>query len=128
MVYSIILWLRFDIIKEKRLISSYDEINDTFAGKIDGEHGYCKDYGISNGVYLGINNQHFPSYILVSNASEVFNISKQVLENPNVKIHISCNGMFLYFSICIEDLMIFSTECENKFGIPFLDFVFDSNY
>ena len=32
---------------KKRLISSYDEINDTFVGKVDGEHGYCADYGIS---------------------------------------------------------------------------------
>ena len=56
---------------EKRLISSYDEINDTFVGKVDGENGYCADYGISEGVFLGINNANFPNSIFVTNASEV---------------------------------------------------------
>ena len=55
--------------KEKRLISSYDEINDTFVGKVDGEHGFFKDYGISDGVYLGINNQHFPTTVFVPQIS-----------------------------------------------------------
>ena len=114
--------------KEKRLISSYDEINDTFVGKVDGEHGFFKDYGISDGVYLGINNQHFPTTVFVPNASEVFNISKKVLENPNVKIHIDCNGVYLFFSLCIDDLLIFSTKCENDFGMPFLNYLIDSNY
>ena len=38
---------------EKRLISSYDEENDTFVGKIGDENGYVADYGISKGIYLG---------------------------------------------------------------------------
>ena len=29
---------------KKRLISSYDEENDTFLGKVDGENGYVADY------------------------------------------------------------------------------------
>ena len=37
---------------KKRLITSYDEVNDTFVGKVDGESGFCADYDISNGVFL----------------------------------------------------------------------------
>ena len=40
---------------KKRLISSYDEINDTFVGKIDGENGFCSDFDISDGIFLAIN-------------------------------------------------------------------------
>ena len=40
--------------EEKTLISSYDEVNDTFVGKVNGESGFCADYCISDGVYLGI--------------------------------------------------------------------------
>ena len=52
------LYFKFDIVcvrfdkMEKRLISSYDEINDTFVGKVDGENGYVVDYGIGNGYDL----------------------------------------------------------------------------
>ena len=46
---------------KKRLISSYDEENDTFLGKVDGENGYVADYGISDEVYLGINNSNLPT-------------------------------------------------------------------
>lgn len=113
--------------KKRRLISSYDEINDTFVGKVDGETGYCADYGIYDGIYLGITNSHMPASIFVPNASKVFNTSKNVLESPNVKISIYCDDIRLSFSMCIEDLKIFSTTCENIFGIPNIDYEFDSN-
>ena len=70
---------------KKRLISSYDEINDTFVGKVEGENGYCADYGISGGVFLGINNSNFPTSVIVPHASEVFNTSKETLESADVK-------------------------------------------
>lgn len=111
----------------KRLISSYDEENDTFVGKVDGEHGYCADYGISDGIYLGINNLNLPSSVYVPNASEVFNTSKSVLESADVKIGISCDDMCLSFKMCVEDLLIFSTKCRNNFGIPNIKYEFDSN-
>lgn len=112
---------------KKRLISSYNEENDTFVGKIDGEHGYSADYGIADGIYMGINNSNLPTSIFIPNASEVFNISKSILESSNVKIGISCDELFLSFRMCIEDLVIFATKCRNKFGIPNLKYEIDSN-
>lgn len=121
-----IVCVRFDKM-EKRLISSYDEINDTFVGKLDGEHGYCADYGISEGVYLGINNSNLPTSIFVPNASEVFNTSKETLESADVKININCNGGCLCFDMCIENSRICSIKCKNDFGIPKLECLMNSN-
>ena len=121
-----IVCVRFDKM-EKRLISSYEEINDTFVGKLDGEHGYCADYGISEGVYLGINNSNLPTSIFVPNASEVFNTSKETLESADVKININCNGGCLCFDMCIENSRICSIKCKNDFGIPKLECLMDSN-
>ena len=112
---------------EKRLISSYDEINDTFVAKVDGESGFIADYGISDGIYLGINNSNLPASIFVPNASEVLNISKSILESANIKINIACDEICLTFSMCIENLKIFSTTCKNHFGIPKIKYEIDSN-
>ncbi len=113
--------------EKETLISSYDEINDTFVGKIGGRNGYCADYGISEGIYLIVDKNNLPISVLVDRASEVFNVSKTFLENPNVKIGIDCNNACLYFSIFIEDLKICSVKCKNNFGIPNVKFVMDSN-
>lgn len=113
---------------KKRLISSYDEVNDTFVGKVDGENGFCADYGISNGVFLGIDKNNFPNSIFVSNASEVLNTPKQILENSNVKINIDCDAICLYFSMFIEDLKVCSIRCKNSYGIPDINFEIDSNH
>ena len=112
---------------EIRLISSYDEINDTFAGKVDGERGYIADYGISDGIYLGINNLNLPTSVIVSHASKSLNTSKDVLESANVKIGIDCDEVCLSFTMIIEDLKIISVKCRNTFGIPSLNYLMDSN-
>ena len=113
--------------KKETLISSYDEINDTFVGKIEGKNGYCADYGISEGIYLIVDKNNFPTSILVDKASKVFNVSKKLLENPDVKIDIDCNSICLYFSIFIDNLKICSVKCKNSFGIPNVNFVMDSD-
>ena len=113
---------------KKRLISSYDEVNDTFAGKIENENGLFADYSIHDGVFLGIDKDHFPNSIYVDKASKVFDIPKEVLENPNVKICIDCDRIFLDLCMFIEDLKIFSVKCKNNFGIPEIKFAIDSNY
>ena len=122
----VIVCVRFDKMK-KRLISSYDEINDTFVGKVDGEKGYCADYGISEGVYLGINSSNLPTSVFVPNASEVFNISKETLESADVKINIDCDELCLSFDMCIENSKICSIKCKNNFGIPKMKCLIDSN-
>lgn len=113
--------------EKETLISSYDVVNDTFVGKIEGKNGYCADYGISEGIYLIVDKNNMPTSVLVDNASKVFNVSKKFLENPNVKIDIDCDNICLYFSIFIDDLNICSVKCKNKFGIPNINFVMDSN-
>ena len=115
-----------DIMK-KRLISSYDEINDTFVGKIDGKKGYCADFGISNGIYLGIDIFNFPTFVLVSHASEVLNIPKQCLESDDVKIDIDCDENCLFFNMFVENSKICSVKCPNSFGIPNLKCLMDSS-
>ena len=112
---------------KKRLISSYDEVNDTFVGKIDGKNGYCADFGISKGIFLGIDNFNFPSFIFIPHASEVFNISKQCLESSNVKIGIDCNENSLSVDMFFENSKICSVKCRNDFGIPNLNCLMDSN-
>ena len=114
------LYFKFDIVcvrfdkMEKRLISSYDEINDTFVGKVDGENGYVVDYGIGNGIFLRINDSNLPTSVFIPNASEV-------------KIGIKCDEVNLTFILCIENLLVYSTECKNDFGIPNLNCVIDCN-
>ena len=113
---------------KKRLISSYDEINDIFVGKVDGENGFYADFDISDGIFLGINKDNCPNSIYVSDASRVLNVSKQTLENSDVKITVSCDSTCLYFSMFIGNLHICSYRCKNIFKIPFIDFEMDSNY
>ena len=40
--------------KTQRLISSYDEINDIFCGKIDGKNGYFANYAMNEGIFINI--------------------------------------------------------------------------
>lgn len=114
--------------EKERLISSYDEVNDTFVGKIDGKNGYWADYSISDGIFLSIDKDNLPASVLVDNASEVFNVSKQILENSNVRIGIDCDSICLIFTMFIENLKICTVRCKNKFGIPDVSFEMDSNY
>ncbi len=113
---------------KERLISSYNEVNDTFVGKIDGKKGYCADFGISNGIYLGVDNFNFPAFIFIPQASEVFNISKQTLESPNVKINLKCDEKYIYFNMFVENSKVCSVKCRNDFEIPNLNCLMDSNY
>lgn len=114
--------------EKERLISSYDEINDTFVGKIDGKNGYSADYSISDGIFLSIDKNNMPTSVLVDHASEVFNIPKKILENSNVRIGIGCDSICLCFTMFIENLKICSIRCKNEFGIPEINFEIDSNY
>jgi len=85
------------------------------------------DYGITDGIFLGLNNSNLPTSVFISNASEVLDISKTDLESADVKIGIKCDDANLTFRMCIEDLLVFSTRCKNSFGIPNLNFLIDCN-
>ncbi len=112
----------------KTLISSYDEINDTFVGKVDGEKGICADYGISDGIFLGIDKNNLPNSVYVNNASEVLNTSKELLENSNVVIYIDCDNLCINFHMFIEGLKICSVKCRNTHGIGSVSYEIDSNH
>ncbi len=114
--------------EKKTLISSYDEVNDTFVGKVNGESGFCADYCISDGIYLGIDENNIPNSVYVDGASRVLNISKQILENSNVEINIECDSICLIFQMFIEGLNICSIKCENIYGIPAINYSIDSNH
>ena len=114
--------------KKERLISSYDEINDTFVGKIEGKNGYDANFGISDGVFLNIDKNNIPTSVVVNNASEVFNVSKQCLESPNIKISINCSDDCLLFNMFVENSEICSLRCRNDFGIPDLNCLMDCNF
>lgn len=114
--------------KNKTLISSYDEINDTFVCKIDGKNGYFADFDISDGVFLSVDKNMCPTSVFVSDASKVFKTSKKVLENPDVKISLDCDGYFLDFELFINNSRIFSSRSVNDFKIPSLNFLIDANY
>ena len=112
---------------EKRLISSYDEDNDTFVGKVDGENGYNMDYGIADGIYLRLNKSNLPTSVFISNASEVLDTSKNVLESSDVKIAIECDELSLTFRMCIDGSLVYENMCENSFSIPNLNYMIDCN-
>lgn len=111
-----------------RLISSYDEKNDTFVGKIDGKNGYFADYDISDGIFLGIDRNNCPASVFVDNASKVLNTSKKVLESADVKIALDCDEGFIDFNFFVENSKIFSSRSKNFCKIPALNFVMDANY
>jgi hypothetical protein len=113
--------------EKQRLISSYDELNDTFVGKIEGRNGYDANYSISDGVFLSIDKNNIPTSVVVNNASEVFNVSKQCLESANIKISIDCNENCLLFNMFVENSQICSLRCRNDFGIPDLNYLMDCN-
>ena len=113
--------------EKQRLISSYDELNDTFVGKIEGRNGYNANYSISDGIFLNIDKDNVPTSVVVNNASEVLDVPKQSLESADIKIGINCNGDCLSFNMFVENSEICSLRCRNDFGIPDLEYLIDCN-
>ena len=111
-----------------RLISSYNEKNDTFVGKVDGKNGYCADYSISDGIFLVVDDDNIPYSVFIDNASNVFKISKDMLENSDIRIAIACDSIFVSFIMFIGDLKICSIKSENRCGIPKINFLMDANH
>ena len=112
---------------KNRLISSYDEENDIFVGKVDGRTGYVADYGVDDNIFLGIDKYNVPTSVFIPDASKVLNTPKSTLESDDVKIDIKCDEIYLTFSMCVEDMLIFSTICVNEFGIPKMNYLIDCN-
>jgi hypothetical protein len=113
--------------KTKELISSYDEENDIFVGKISDMNGYMANYDISDGIFLSIDKNNFPVSVQINNASEIFDVEKSILENPDVTIIIECRGEVLSFELSIADETIYATKLLNVFNIPQLSYEIKAN-
>ena len=111
----------------KELISSYDKTNDIFVGKISETRGYWANYEFSKDIFLNIDKNHLPTSIQINGASDVLNVKKSVLENPNVSILIECSGDEIDFELFIADEMIFNKKSLNVFDIPDFSYMIKSN-
>lgn len=111
----------------KELISSYDEVNDTFVAKISDEDGYYANYDIADGIFLNIDKNSFPVSVHINNASDVLNVEKRILKDPNVSILIECREDNICFRLSIADREIFSGKSSNIFGIPEISYEIKAN-
>lgn len=113
--------------KTDELISSYDETNDIFLCKISEVNGYSANYHISDGIFLNVDINHLPASVHINNASEVLNVSKNVLEDPNVLVLIKCTEKELNFELFIADKRICAFKSMNRFDIPHLSYKIQLN-
>ena len=113
---------------ENELVISYNEKSDTIKGILKNEHGYLANYGICDSIFLGFNNFHLPTSIHVSNASKVFGVPKQMLINSEIEFQIDCDDVLLFISVFLDGLLIFSTQCNNRFGVSDASFFINSNF
>lgn len=111
----------------KELISSYDETNDIFVGKISEKNGYCANYEFSKGIFLNIDRNNLPASIQINGASDVLNVEKSVLENPNVVILIKCSDDEIDFELFIADEMVYNKKSLNTFHIPDFNYKIKAN-
>ena len=111
----------------KELISSYDEINDTFVGKISEKNGYHANYDISNGIFLNIDNNNLPVSVHINNASDVLNVKKYVLKYCDLSIFIDCDGTEINFKLCTDDRMLYDTKSVNVFNSPQFSYLIKAN-
>lgn len=114
--------------KTQRLISSYDEANDIFYGKIDGEDGYFANYAISKGIFINLDKNMFLVSFFINSASDVLHVSKEILEESDVKVFINCTNISIMFDVFINDVKIFNDVFENNYDIPSFNFMLDTNY
>ncbi|WP_296795162.1 DUF2283 domain-containing protein [uncultured Methanobrevibacter sp.] len=113
--------------KTKQMISSYDEINDTFVAKISDKDGYYANYDIADGIFLNIDKNGFPVSVHINNASDVLNVEKGILKNPDVSILIECIGDKITFTFSIADRVIFSNMSFNIFEMPEISYKIKAN-
>ena len=111
----------------KELISSYDVINDTFVCKISDKNGYYANYDLDNGIFLNIDENRLPVSVYIDNASDVLNVGKKILEDPNVSIFIESRNDRINFRLCIADKEIYTNDSWNIFGIPEISYIIKVN-
>ena len=109
------------------LISSYDETNDILRCKISEVNGYSANYYISDGIFLNVDKNRLPASIHINHASEVLNVSKSILEDPNVLVIIKCTRKELDFELFISNERIYISKSMNRFNIPQLNYKIQLN-
>lgn len=111
----------------KELISSYDEINDTFVGKMSEKNGYHANYDISKGIFLNLDNNNLPVSVHINNASNVLNVKKHVLQYCDLSIFIDCDGREINFKLCMADKMLYNAKSVNVFNSPQFSYLIKTN-
>ena len=113
--------------KTNELISSYDETNDILFCRISEVKGYLASYDISDGVFLNLGKDNLPVSIHINNASEVLDVGKGLLEDPNILVLIRCRGNELDFELFIANRRIYASKSMNNFNIPQINYKIQLN-
>lgn len=111
--------------ENKKIISSYNETNDTLSGKIFGRNGYIADYEIDNEIFLSTDENNLPVSFQIDNASKTLGFTKEALKNPNIRVAISSDDLKIYFDVFLSSQMIFTSQFKNNFGFK-LDEIWNS--
>ena len=106
---------------------AYDETNDILRCKISEVNGYSANYFISDGVFLNVDKNHLPASIHINHASEVLDVSKSILEDPNVFVLIKCTDNELDFELFVANERIYASKSMNRFDIPQVDYEIQLN-
>lgn len=120
--------MRFDIMINFKLISSYDEINDMFSGKIVDKNGYLTSYNLNDGIFINMDKNNYPSSFYIYNASRIFNISKKLLECPDISIKMECDKLEILFEFLISNKEVYVSKSWNTFNIPEFSCIMETNY
>lgn len=113
--------------KTNELISSYDETNDILICKISEVNGYSANYDISDGIFLNVDKNQLPASIFIKHASEVLNVKKCILEDPNICVFIKCTKKELDFELLIANKRIYASKSMNRFDMPKLSYEIQLN-
>ncbi len=85
------------------------------------------NYDIADGIFLNIDKNGFPVSVHINNASDVLNVEKGILKNPDVSILIECIGDKITFTFSIADRVIFSNMSFNIFEMPEISYKIKAN-
>lgn len=113
--------------ENKKLMSSYNEKNDTLSGKIFGKNGCIADYEIGDEIFLSTDENNIPISFQINHASKTLGFTKEALKNPNVRIAICCDDLKIYFDVFLSTQMIFSSQFRNNYSFK-LNEIWNSVY
>ncbi len=112
--------------KTKELVTSYDATNDILAGKLLDENGFTANYAIGKGIFLNTDENNMPTSFYIGEASQVLNVEKEILKDPNVAVAIDSDDSEIDFEIFISSNKIFKLKSNNRFGFEISE-IWDTN-